>query len=273
MKKHLTKEQLYVSQFYLKGFSEDGKNIYQYDIVKNKVHKTLIKNTCKESYLYEYKNESGSVISNNEIEDLFGKFESRVSNLIQDLSCRSFLTKSGFFNDNELLLLYIYLYIQLIRTPRNMSLATTIIDSGEHEFQKKNLVLNRFFQNIDNLTNPFLIKTLALFLELKPVIIRTTCDCFYTTDNPVFISDKYVRNNINKFDLIKFTLTSNMALVLTEQKGKGIKNRMFVYDSDHPNIDCINVDVFQTADRYVYSKEPFSEYQIEQIKKYHRKDN
>lgn len=273
MKKQLTKEQHYVPQFYLKGFSEDGIHIYQYDIKKDKVHKTLIKNTCKESYLYEYKNELGKVISNNEIEDLFGKIESQVSNLIQDISCRSPLTKRGFLKDDELFLLYLYLYIQLMRTSRNMYLATTIVNSGEHEFQKKNLVLNRFFQNIDNLTNPLLLRTLELFWELKPVIIRTTFDCFYTTDNPVFISDKYVKKDINKFDLIKFTLTSNMALVLTEQKGKGIKNRLFVYDSAHPNIDCVNIDVFQTSDRYVYSKEPFSEYQIEQIKKHHCKNN
>ena len=274
MKKLLTKEQHYVPQFYLKGFSEDGIHIYQYDIKKDKVHKTLIKNTCKESYLYEYKNESGKIISNNEIETVFCEIESSVADLLKELSNKSDSNNhSEFLTDYELLILYIYLYVQLMRTRKNLLLAIENINYNENEYLNKNKILDVLFKDIDFISNDFLLKTIDMLRRLKPVVIRTTFNAFYTTDNPVFISYKNTKKHGIKLNLVKFTLSSNMALVLTDQKDKCIKNQLFIYDADHPNIDLVNIDVFRTADRYVYSKEPFSEYQIEQIKKYHRKNN
>ena len=68
-----TVKEHYIPQFYLKNFSFDKKNIYQFDILKGKQieNPVLIRKICFEKNLYEFKNEKGEFENRNLIEKSF----------------------------------------------------------------------------------------------------------------------------------------------------------------------------------------------------------
>jgi len=88
MKEH-TYHQHFVSKFYLKNFSYDGKHAYVIDRNQgNKIYSCAIEKICFENDLYEEKwinaNEKlGKYVLDNQIEDMFARVETRTAPVIQ----------------------------------------------------------------------------------------------------------------------------------------------------------------------------------------------
>ena len=79
-----TKDEHYIPVFYLKQFSPDGDNIYQYDALNNIVSPDVvpIKSICYKKNLYEFKNDSGEYVERNIIENSLRDYEAEFANTI-----------------------------------------------------------------------------------------------------------------------------------------------------------------------------------------------
>ncbi len=78
-----TKKQHYIPQFYLKGFSQDGEHIHIYDKEKGEKGEMRYQTTIQvahENHFYTYRTKKGT---KENLEDLFGQFESDASAIIE----------------------------------------------------------------------------------------------------------------------------------------------------------------------------------------------
>ena len=104
-KEQLTKNQHYIPQVYLRGFSQDSLTIYEYNYKKGEAIKepVSIESVCREKYLYEVLDNNGEIINANYIEDilcgyegLFAKYRKQLlskSHIIENYQTHCFLTK------------------------------------------------------------------------------------------------------------------------------------------------------------------------------------
>ena len=74
-----TIKQHYVPQVYLKGFSQDKKRIYRFDIAhENQITQPVaISSVCYKKDMYELSDEKGKNIATNYIENVLGEFEAQ----------------------------------------------------------------------------------------------------------------------------------------------------------------------------------------------------
>ena len=79
-----TKKQHYVPQFILNNWATK-EQIWTLNKNTNKIFKTNIKDMCEKNYLYDIKSPFGGLITKNEYEKRFAKYEGEVSDYIQHL--------------------------------------------------------------------------------------------------------------------------------------------------------------------------------------------
>ncbi len=101
MSKNVTKNQHYVPQVYLRGFSKDYEpgikvpekgRVYGYDLINRFQSLDVpIESVCRETYLYEIKNDDGFIISPNYIEKALGRMESQFPIRRNELERKNFL--------------------------------------------------------------------------------------------------------------------------------------------------------------------------------------
>lgn len=78
---NFTKNEHYIPRFYLRFFSPNEKQIYQYKIGSHETSKPVsINSICNEEHLYELRNESSEFICRNAIENTLNNYEWRICN-------------------------------------------------------------------------------------------------------------------------------------------------------------------------------------------------
>ena len=80
----ITKNQHYVPQFILNNWAIK-EQIWTLNKGTNKIFKTNIENMCSKNYLYDIKSPFGGLITKNEYEKRFAKYEGEVADYIRDL--------------------------------------------------------------------------------------------------------------------------------------------------------------------------------------------
>ena len=143
MKEH-TYHQHFVSKFYLKNFSYDGKHAYVIDRNQgNKIYSCAIEKICFENDLYEEKwinaNEKlGKYVLDNQIEDMFARVETRTAPVIQKYS-KEINSKSKRINitHDEKVLLTDFTTLLYLRNPYIMKDILNSYDGVEYDPRMK----------------------------------------------------------------------------------------------------------------------------------------
>lgn len=244
--KNITKKQHYVPQVYLRGFSNDNKQIWSYTIDSLDNGKYVpIKSICRENYLYEVKDDDGNWLAPNWIERVLSILERMFTDNLQGLKKKAFSkanyrTKS-FLTTQEKNFWKLFVAMQLMRSP---------------------VVLHEANDTVRDLSNGMLTdnqiwavavsQCLPVFSELKPedknvfsfflkpllnmsmAIGVDEAGTLFTSDDPVYCYSSQRENIIQivEYDKIVLPLTSELVLLMFggEMAKEYDRNRLFPLD-------------------------------------------
>lgn len=193
-----TKKQHYVPQIYLKSFSDDGKTLFYYDVIKNESSNISvpIKSICYETYIYEYYDECGEIDSLNFNEKMLQCLESRFSKqldkLIRLVRCKENIKLHHIFTKEEYFFWIFYVYIQMSRTPRTIKRMSEHYSKIYPDFGQKhikNICLTNclpFYQLINSIEmNEIIMESIETLLNMDMFICVNEHGDYFTSDCPV----------------------------------------------------------------------------------------
>ena len=193
-----TRKQHYVPQVYLKNFSDDGKTLFYYDVIK-KEHSSIsvpIKSICYEAYIYEYHDENGEIDSLNFNEKMLQGLESNFSKhldiLIRIARCKENIELHHIFTKEEYTFWIFYIYIQMSRTPRTIKRMSEDYKVIYPDFDPKrihNICLTNclpFYQLINNIEmNEVIMGNIETLMNMDMFICVNEHGDYFTSDCPV----------------------------------------------------------------------------------------
>ncbi len=272
-----TSNEHFIPQCYLKQFSYDNKHIYQFDIKSGKATPKPVStdSICYQKNLYEFRDESGSFIYRNLIENQLCKLEIVYSRIIKSIksktACKKNYKTHSFLTKKEKMFLIYFIMIQQMRGP-------FIINETEREIGTKwgdildkcyvrNLTIMSLlpiYKKLFQTDNNIIFSKLHLFDEMSYLIGTTDNDSIFTSDNPVIMlwDDK-----LANLEEVIYPLSSRIILYMKphNQTPKGFRNRMIHLESK--DIEYINKVIVKLCKRWVYSKNALTESQIKWIMK------
>lgn len=261
-----TKNEHFVPQVYLRGFSEDKKNIYYYDLISN--YSTLspvpIKSILYEKYLYELKNSDNELIHLNYIEKCLKKYEDLFPKYIQSIEKKAFIPDNFngnyFLDSNEKAFWIVYTTVQMLRLPNVLGVAKGFTREyfspkyGTSESENMALAYCMpFFEKIDeNTKTAFNVFAKPLFNMKIEIGILEEDGVLITSDSPVYVesSDCYS----DEYRKVIFPLSSKICLFFygAEEKDNHKHNSLI---SITPNLyDEIVEAVAYRCNRFVVSE-------------------
>ncbi len=264
-----TVKQHYVPQVYLRGFSEDKKRVYSFNLRSKKQNKqpVPIKSVCRKNHLYEIKRDA-QIIFENYIEHILSAFEGEFAKHFRTLEEKSqddknYRTGSLFSNEEEAFWKG-YTAIQLMRSPHTLKAAEIAIvecfGDSINDDKKRNTAISQclpFFKELQ----PNDLNAFSSFLRpIDKMSIAIGVDrtgSLFTSDNPVYCyAPCYDKGEIEN---IVFPLSSNFALLLFggEEKKEYDNNRLFLLDQG--GIERIKKSVIYVAKDWLFSKSLLSE--------------
>ena len=270
-----TAKQHYVPQVYLRGFSQDQKRIYRYDL-KTNIRTSMpvpISSVCFQKNMYEFTDSKCKVLGVNYIEKCLCEFEASFSQHINEL--KSHIAhrpdNNAFFviNSNENAFWFAYTAVQMLRNPLVLS---TALECSK-EFLKEELAAEElktisillclpFLKDlIDKEDSPFMylinsIKNLSIAIGIDKN------DRIFTSDNPVYCYGK----DLSRIEKIIFPLSSNIVLFFLSDEYISTFNKILIYDLTDYEINEINLSTSYAAQSCILSKYLLKESEIKQIK-------
>ena len=261
------KRQHYVPQHYLKGFSQDRKSFYRYNLKTKESSQKSIKKSCQISYFYGEELEKGLHQIENEQAPVLNK-------LIETQDLES-LTSDDFYY------LYSFLVVQYTRTNDSKILSDKMFEKIVSKFLKPMLKSNEELKK-KGYTNEYIdsckiqcpnffkmgmkaaIEGVESISDLESIlIINKTDKKFISSDAPVVLYNyKKIKNkNTTGFQSIGLQifcpLTENILLLLIDKNFYDLKkdnpSRIFIND-DH-DVDSINkLQIFNCLDNLYFSR-------------------
>ena len=270
-----TTNQHYIPQCYLKQFSPDEENIYQYDILSGKSTPVSvpIKSICYKKDLYEFRDDTNAFVHRNLIEKSLAIFEGDFAEVFRSIQSKSgsianFNTQS-FLSSKEKEILVLFLATMILRHPDHLKAAqeTTIDVLGDSitETQARNIALSYclpIYKEIDVNESNLLNSTLKLFDNMSYQIGVTYKDELWTCDFPVILKGYNIQNIIYQVIL---PISSRIALYMKPRKitGFGYYNSLIYMEKE--DTDFVNRLVVEHSKRWIYSKKMLTEKQIKRI--------
>ena len=270
----MTKNQHYIPQVYLRGFSpeyEKGNKsyhnsrytIYCYNLnaEKQNYESVPIKSICYSKYLYEVTGHSGEIVLPNHLEHFFAGIEKMFSNFRNGVERKAFIEDNYrtncFLTNDEKVFWVTYIIIQILRTPQILEIAERLsIDTWEENVsskQAKNIARKfclPFFKEIDESSNEAFIIN-ALFEPMKNMSFGVGIDrskSIITSDKPIYVCAKDFP--CEEYDEIIVPITSELCLFLfgNENKAKYRKNFLF------PIVDEIQQEIIKSMSASSFGK-------------------
>ena len=271
-----TTEEHYIPQFYLKNFSQDGKRIYQYDVITGcqTSAPVAIRKICFEKNLYEFKDASGEFINRNLIERWLSIYECEFAKVFRSIQSKAkvesnYITRC-FLSQKEKAFLIFFLSTLIVRDPEILQaaqdLAMDFFGNQVNEISARNIALQMclpIYNKIDIEDKNLLNEVMRRFEDMTFLIGVTDSDDIITSDSPVMLKSDIP--NIFKYDEVMLPLSSNLVLYMfpCEAMPHNRYNRLFKLKQE--DIEYINKVVASRCKRWIYSKSPLTEKQIESI--------
>jgi len=286
---NITKKQHYIPQTFLKGFSNDGKTICRYDLVKKKQQNCIpIKSVAYGEYLYEIRNKDGTFLNPNkieknlsQIESQFAKYKQRLENSViyeHNYQTQCFLTPE------EKRFWIFYIHLQMARREDSIKLVTDdfLKNLGyTTETDAKNAMLYScmpFHRNIQSFQK--------FILGLFPVFDQANFIVGYDETESLFTNEKagcYISNgaidrciyggriymDLKRWRFILFPISSSIILqmynmaVPENHHLKEYRNILFRLDKD--NLYRAKKALAEYADKMILSPRPLSNADIKMI--------
>ena len=272
-----TKNQHYIPQVYLRGFSPEYLNknhkhiderkyrIFSYNLNKDeKVGNPIpVKSICYEKDLYEIKDNNGKAIFTNFLEKWFCYFESKFSYYRSMLERKAFIeynfSTMCFLKSEEKIFWSLYIVIQNLRMPQMLTMAEKVIQEVFSDKIDSNLskTISKvwclpFFKEIKGdereldvfklLLEPFENMTFAVGFDEKARII--------TSDLPFSIMGDLRDDYKIEYDRIMFPITAQICLCMFNKKRYTSykKNCLFKID------EKIREEIFKNISRAAYER-------------------
>ena len=276
-KKEPTRKQHFVPQEHLRGFSQDQVSIYEYNLNKDSAidRAVPIESVCREKDLYEIRDENGTIVNTNYLEDvlceyegLFAKHKRRI--LRKAIFKENYRTKC-FLTKEEKQFWIFYTALQVVRIPSIMQGTAEILQEAfpAHltEIEAANMAREYclpFFNPPDKRDENSLLAFIALLVSKSISVCYAENDRLFTSDTAVYgYSPKDV---LFDFETLWFPICSSVTLLFSDPKthDQDINNRLIPIDEK--TVDDLNKGIACIAKDVVLSKYPFSDKNITIIK-------
>lgn len=292
-KKNVTKNQHYIPQVYLRGFSPDylrkkekakpveKYTIYRYKLGEKEQQKIAvpIKSICYEKYLYEMMDEQGQTIMPNyfeccfsELERMFGEYRKKLEAkvFVQD----NFYTKC-FLTEDEKIFWTTYMVFQILRVPQILHCAEenckTIWKNEVSDIQARNIArrftlpfLKKIKENdieiylFDFLWKPMKNMSFGIGVDPEGKIV--------TSDKTVFIYSGREEIPCEEYERVIFPISSQICLFMFGGKDKQIYNKNFLFPINEKDREEILKSMAVSAYRNLYSNHFLGREEIRYIK-------
>ena len=264
---------------YLKGFSDDKKNVYFYDI-ENKISPgkaVPIKSILYKKNAYELRNAEKDIIYTNYIENCLSQLEKLLPEYISSIERKAFYREnhniSSFLTSEEKTFWITYITIQILRTTTVLSVAKEFCDInlakniGKHNAE--NLALSYclpFFEEIhEDDMNAFSVFVKPFCSMSFDVGVVEGDKSIFTSDNPVYVEAPIWP--CEEYRKVIFPITSKICLFMYGQEEKKYHKRNGLFPIVPEVLEEILWSVSLRADRMIVSGTNFTEQEMEIIRK------
>lgn len=275
-----TVKQHYISQFYLRGFSDDEIYIYRYDIQdKKNVKQVPINSICYEKNLYEFKNTDGEYIERNIVEDRLAILEGKISEVINEIDRnstepRNYMTGS-FLSKEQKAFLISFATIQILRVPEIIKLVSEEISrefNVESEDISNNYAISTclpIFKTLNPEEKSVFWGVMEWFNDMTFAIGVTNSEPFVTSDRPCCLIMHPEKEKLEKFipDEIVFPLSSKLILLMHPYNDDNIKKRNRLVKLPIDYVRRYNKRIIDGGCRYIYSKDELTKEEMKWFEK------
>lgn len=270
----------YIPQCYLKQFSPDGENIYQYDVLSGEQKPSPVptRSICYEKNLYEFKDSAGEIVYRNLIEKGLSIFEGEFANTFRSIQSKARhkenFNTSCFLTTKEKAMLIFFMATLTLRNPDVLNIAQETADeilkihldaSEINKSMTRNIALQYclpIYKELDVKERNILNAVMGLFEDMSFGIGVTDKECIFTSDNPVVV---FGENSPVVFKLVILPLSPCLVLFMTPLKDipRGCYNRLLALNSKF--VQFVNLAVADRCKRWIYSKSLLTKKQIKLI--------
>lgn len=275
-----TKDEHFVPRVYLRGFSDNGKSFFAYNMKEDKqIRNCSIETATREKNIYEFKGNNNQLLYINLLEDTLSKLEGIFAKnrkeLLSKASYPEYLNTKCFFTSEEKAFWKVYIVTQMLRTPMFIDFLTEkySIEVGNkftnNEIRNFTLMsMLPFFKEIINSKNNFFNFLLSKIDNSNVCAFVDNNNSLFTSDNPVAFNTQEF--GANEIDIVYFPVTPHIALVLFggKLKNESPKNQLCIFNNQQLNE--FKLGMACAAQNMIYSKFALSADDIELIKKARR---
>lgn len=265
--KNFTKNQHYVPQVYLRGFSKDDTRFWSYSLDPMDNGKLVpIRSVCYVKNLYEICRNDGEFVAPNWIEKVLSKFEGMYADYLRALKGKAYGKENYktkcFLSPQEKVFWKFFVTLQMMRSPSALRQAQIITDEfyGNHPLDYKTssfavYLCLPFFGELKPEDRSAFYFFLKPMLNMSVAIGVDESATLFTSDNPVYCySPQKDITQLKEYERIVMPLTSSLVLImLGGEAAKGYdKNRLFRLSDEDQRI--IKTSIAYAARSRVFSE-------------------
>lgn len=271
--KNITKNQHYVPQVYLRGFSPDHKRVWSYALDPMDNGKLVpIESVCREKYLYEVRDDDGNLLAPNWLETVLCGLEGLFAKNLRALENKAFHKENYwtkcFFTTEEKTFWKTFIAVQMMRRPEVIQATHDVVC----EFLGDQFSENRihaaalaqclpFFNEIKPEDISALSAVLKPLLKMSIVMGVDESGTLFTSDSPVYCYTPHRGNlaDLEEYENVILPLTSKLVIVLhgKEMAKHHGNNRLLPLDKD--GLENIKLPIAYAARKRIFSQNALSE--------------
>lgn len=270
------KEQHYVPQTYLRGFSQDSASVYEYNFrLERAIEKPVsIRSICREQYLYEVRNQNSDIININYIEDTLCGYEDLFSDYRRKLLNKAIVKanygRHCFLTKGEKDFWRFFTALQMMRSPFMLyGIKDIMLEElpGQITPVEAYNIAVAFCLPFFKKPEPGEFNALLHFISVLKTKILTVgyveSDHLFTSEHSMY----GVRNpeKILDFKKLWFPISSNCVLLFTDPNEMDRKKKNCLIPFSAEDVREINKGITYVAGQMIISKYPFSEADIQLI--------
>ena len=279
--KQPTRDQHYVPQEHLRGFSQDHVSIYEFNIKMGAPIEipVPIESICREKDLYEIRDSKGQIMNVNYLEDILCKFEGLFAEykrrLLNKAKHRENFRTRCFLTKEEKQFWTFYTALQVVRIPTMLQGTAEILKEAYPGYFTDSEAANAarefclpFFSEPSKDDVNSLLAFISILMPKSLSVGYAPCDRIFTSDTAVYGYSP--KNELFDFETLWFPITSSATLLFADRKTKMVPTGNILFPLDEASVDGLNLGIAGIAKTMVLSKYPFRDKDIEIIREARR---